>query len=163
MYNNSINYLAIKIDINTMNFVYTSNLGPEIIEGCCGYDSNGDLCNLFLLNQSHEVIVLNDQLAPITTFSLISKDPTSKITDISWNPHHSTFIASGSFIDPSTINVSPFLMFFICDPWFPTYFDVFPIFYITNQQSFNIAEGRTLHEVIDDQHLVLSQDLRSID
>ena len=159
--NNQRCYIIIKIDLSNMLLNYNSFYGEEIIEGCCGYDVNGNICNLFLLNNvNHEVIAYDENLMPSASKSLISRD--GVITDISWNPYHDNFIASGSSINPTTYYVEPLLLNFTCDQADPDYFIVGDQFIISNQQFFQRAEGRTLHEVIDDQHLILTQDLRDL-
>jgi len=157
-----IKYLIIKIDLNTMDVYYNYGTDEEIIEGCSGYDVNGNICNLFLLNNlNHEVIAYDENLMPCTTLSV--KARFGIITDISWNPYKSNFIASGTYINNSpTSRTDPFLMYFTCDQGDPNYFIFGDQFIISNQQFFQRAEGRTLHEVIDGQHLILTQDLRDL-
>lgn len=156
------NYIIIKIDLSNMTIYYNSFLGEEIIEGCCGYDVNGNICNLFLLNNvNHEVIAYDENLMPCTSQSVKSRF--GIITDISWNPYKSNFIASGTYIYNSpNSRTDPFLMYFTCDQGYSNYFILGDQFIISNQQFFQRAEGRTLHEVIDDQHLILTQDLRDL-
>lgn len=155
-------YIIIKIYLTNMTLDFNSDLGEEIIEGCCGYEVNGNMCNLFLLNNvNHEVIALDANIDQFISKSL--KSTFGIITDISWNPYKSNFIASGTYIYNSpTSRTDPFLMYFTCDQGDPNYFIVGDQYRISNQQFFQRAEGRTLHEVIDDQHLILTQDLRDL-
>ena len=163
--NNLRHYLIIKIDLSSMNLDFIISLSGEIIEGCCGKDVHGNTCNLFLLsnanNSINEVIAYDEDLTICTTKSLRSGSGT--ITDISWDSYHEIFLASGSysyFSSPNLIFTDPFLIYFKCDTVDTNFFSVGSQYIISNQQFFTRAEGRTLHEVIDDQHLVLTQDLR---
>jgi hypothetical protein len=159
--NNDDYFLIVKIDLNSMFVSYVYGPGGKIIEGCCGKDVNGNICNLFLLsninNSINEVIAYNDNLTPCTTQPFQSSFGT--ITDISWDPYHDLFIASGS---TPTSRIDPFLIYFTCDVQNPSFFQLVDGIRVLNQQFFQGAEGRTLHEVIDDRHLILCHDLRDL-
>jgi hypothetical protein len=156
-------YLIVKIDlgIDSMSVSYAYGPGIEIVEGCCGYDENKNICNLFLLskinnlNINNEVIAYNDSLMPCTAQSFQSSFGT--ITDISWDSYHDLFIASGS---TPTNRIDPFLIYFRCGTIYSNFFNLVDTIIISNQHFFQGAEGRTLHEVIDELHLILIHDLR---
>lgn len=151
-------YLIIKIDISSVDLKYVNFSGGEIIEGCCGYDADGNICNLFLLsdgNNNNEIIACNESLTLSSTQSF--KTGFGVITDISWNSHDGIFIASGS---TPTNHIDPFLIYLKCGNGYPCFFYVEDSLRVSNPHFFLGAEGRTLHEVIGDRHLILIKDLR---
>jgi len=128
-----------------------------IIEGCSGYDINGEIVNLFLL-KTGEVFFTDNSYNSVYQDNLQCVFPFDKISDISWNPFNKEFVASGY----SDEYQDPFLIFFDCSINAP-YFIINQEFRLTSQLHITHAEGRTLHEVIDDQNIILCQDLRKGD
>lgn len=156
----SKSYLIVKIDVNSMSVRYAYGEGVEIIEGCWGKDVNGAMYNLFLLNKindQNEVIAYNDNLTPCNTISFNSRF--GIITDISWDPYHDLFIASGS---TSINHIDAFLIYFTCDILNPDFFHLVDTLRISIQYFLKGAECRTLHEVIDDRHLIIIHGLNDV-
>ncbi len=128
-----------------------------IIEGCSGYDTNGVEVNLFLL-ETGEVFFTDCHYDSVSN-NYLQSGLNGVITDISWNSYQKQFVASGLYKDIINYYNDPFLIYFQCTMNNLNFINIHP-FRISSQSPYQYAEGRTLHEVIDENNIVICQDLR---
>ncbi len=89
--------VAVQYDVNTqqiLNVAMDNNYSNDsFINGCCGYDINGNVVNVFVL-QNRGILVGFDWSGPIFSFEM-ANSKSEYITDVMWDYTNTCFAATG--------------------------------------------------------------------
>lgn len=149
-------------DLQTFKYFYlnsTGNNNVSFTQGCWGKDCLS-LLEFYILVRSDGQLCAIDP-ANILNLSLISPGSDKRYTDILWDDLHGCFIAAGSNCNGISCSMAPFLQVFTYDLSAQVFVTGFS--YKANITVNGLEEGKALHAIVDQDHLVLYQDLNYLD
>ena len=149
-------------DYYVLNDPHNNNV--SFIDGCCGMDANGsDVDYLFVRDDGKISAIQENNLAHVVNIAQ-NTDKANRYTDVSWDPYHNLFIASGTAWTGSHYDTKPFVDVFVFN--YALAEMVLPLgvnhleFYSVDPSFNNAApEGKALHTIIAPDSLVLYYDL----
>lgn len=137
----------------------TGNNNVSFTQGCWGEDC--------ILGMEFYMLVRSDgQLCAVATSNPtnptnVKPDVNKRYTDILWDDLHGCFIAAGSNCNGISCSMAPFLQVFTYDLSAQVFVTGFS--YKANITVNGLEEGKALHAIVDQDHLVLYQDLNYLD
>lgn len=150
-------------DYYVLNDPHNNNV--SFIDGCCGMDANGsDVDYLFVRDDGKISAIQENNLAHVVNIAQ-NTDKANRYTDVSWDPYHNIFVASGTAWTGLNFTTTPFVDVFVFNYTLATMGSPSGVnhleFYSVDPGFNNPApEGKALHTKIAPDSLVLYYDLR---
>ncbi len=144
----AVNHQIIQIMLDS------NHIGDYFINGCCGYDNNGGMVNMLVLNQAGIIIPVDWVNSNVHYLGI----PIGSVSDVVWDPHNSCFAAAGH--QYSGVCPELFLLGF-------EYNSLTTLFIVNTHFAWNLpsylyAEYQTNLDVLDDSNIVVGHNVRDV-
>ena len=146
-------FAAFETSTNLLKYFNNISIGNRILDGCAGYDINGNQIYMFVLDNGQMIAV--DMSSNITSITA-----NEYYTDISWDDTHNFFVATG----PISYGLSYprfFVDLFTFDASTPPAINHTLQYYVDNNAIPGMAEHQAMHVKLHDDTLLVFRDLRT--